>query len=186
MALSLPNTLVAGTNENVNHVQANFDTIANSFPLAANSTNFSTVPQCRVTHNTTQSITAGAVTAIAFNAETYDLGTPSNNMHDTSSNNSRITCRVAGLYAISGMLNFNGTATGQYFILSIRLNNTTDIAETNWTSNAVSGPRAEVSTQYRLAVNDYVELRLYQGVATSTVTSASETSPLFMAYWVSP
>jgi hypothetical protein len=183
MSLALPQTLVAGTNENVNHVQANFDTLANQFPLAANSTNFAQVPQCRVTHSTTQSTSTGVTMTLAFDTETYDLGTPSNNMHDTATNNSRITFRVAGLYSLGGAVQFGTVASGSYFILSLLLNGATTIAESSHTSNSAAGERGEIQTEYRFSVNDYVELRLIQGIASGNQVSSF---PVFYSSWRSP
>src|SRR5689334_6638767 len=59
-------------------------------------------PAVRVTHNTTQSITNNTATVLAFNTERFDqAGGASAAMHDTVTNNSRLTALYAGIYLIN-------------------------------------------------------------------------------------
>lgn len=186
MAIALPNTLTAGTTENINHVQANFDALANAFPLAANSTNFSQVPQVRVYHNTTQTAATGVTQALVFNSERYDLGTPSTNMHDTSSDTGRLTCRVAGLYSV-GFHAYFACPAAMYDVTEIRLNGSTVIARRSQFHTTSENAATGLWTQYRLAVNDYIEVTLLQNSgSTLTIDSAAQYSPEFFAHWVSP
>lgn len=186
MALSLPYTLAAGSPENVNQVQANFDAIANSFPLSVNTSNFSAVPQCRVTKSAVQSIPNNALTAITFNTETYDTGTPSNNMHDTSSNTERIVCRVAGLYLITGAIAWAAAATGDR-VTAIHLNGTTYIGSASTDGTTASNTTTQATSLYRLAVNDYVVLHAYQtsGGSLNTYETANPAHTHFQAVMVS-
>src|SRR6266576_1935140 len=60
-------------------------------------------PAVRVFHNAAQSLTTGVATALAFNSERFDqAGNVADTQHDTVTNNSRLTCRYAGVYLISG------------------------------------------------------------------------------------
>src|SRR5215475_9738149 len=85
-------------------------------------------PAVRVYHNTTQSITNGTDTTVNFNSERYDQAAGSaSTMHDTVTNNSRLTAVYAGVYKITGQLGFASNATG-IRQCHIRLNGTTIIA----------------------------------------------------------
>lgn len=129
----------------------------------------------RVTHNVDQSIPNGTVTTLAFNTESFDTDA----IHDTVTNNSRLTCKTAGVYAIFGGLRFASNATGRRFAL-ILLNGITNIAV--YSSNADAGGQHQmtISHMYKLAVNDYLELQVLQtsGGALNVDTS-SDHSPMF-------
>ncbi len=67
----------------------------NQLNLAAN------VPCCCAIRSSNQSISAGAVTAIQFNAaDEFDT----DSMHDPSSNNTKITVNTAGVYLLTGSM----------------------------------------------------------------------------------
>lgn len=68
-------------------------------------------PRARLTHSTTQSLTSGADTAVAFNIEATDSAT----LHDTSTNNSRITIPTGegGMWLFTASLEWTANATGQ-------------------------------------------------------------------------
>jgi hypothetical protein len=65
-----------------------------------------------VNNNATQSIPNTTETTIVFQAEQYDT----HGMHDTVTNNDRLTCIVPGLYQASASIAFAANATGQRFI----------------------------------------------------------------------
>lgn len=138
------------------------------------------MPSVRVTHNTTQSIANSTDSALAFNTERFDTaGGTASTMHDTAVNNSRLTCRYAGKYQITGNLQFSSSTAGTSRLLKIRVNGTTVIAETK----AVNITFAEIliTTLWDLAVNDYVELIAFQDTgAAMTLTNVSAFSPEFM------
>jgi hypothetical protein len=129
----------------------------------------------RVTHNVDQSIPNNAVTTLAFNTESFDTDA----IHDTVTNNSRLTCKTAGVYAIFGGLRFASNATGRRFVL-ILLNGVTNIAI--YSANADTGAQHQItiSHMYKLAVNDYIEMQVLQtsGAALNAETS-SDHSPMF-------
>lgn len=134
-------------------------------------------PAVRVFHNATQNITNNTTTVLAFNSERFDqAGGAASTQHDTATNNSRLTCRYAGVYVISGSIQWNSSAVQSD--IYIRLNGATVIAA----DIAVADQRAHnVSTMYVLAVNDYVELLVTQNSGgTIGVTSSANYSPEFM------
>lgn len=65
-----------------------------------------------VSKSSAQSISSATVTLVTWNAEVYDK--PDDSMHDTSANNSRLTCRVAGRYLASAIVEWTASAAGVY------------------------------------------------------------------------
>lgn len=155
------------------------DRLAQQFPLGVGTDNFQQVPQVRVT-NAAFSVGAGAAVVVTFANETWDIGTPSLNMHDTVSNTSRLTCRVAGLYDIVAWGSWAAAAGGTRSV-GIQLNGATVIGNQDGVPNTFNTKDQSVPTQYRLAVNDYVEMRVFQNTA-GALNIAAE----FMMAWRSP
>jgi hypothetical protein len=131
----------------------------------------------RVFHNAAQSIANNATAALAFNSERNDTDT----IHDTVTNNSRLICKTAGIYQITGQATFAANATGIREV-GIRLNGSTFLADSNKNNVGASiDARLSVTTIYNLAVNDYVELIVFQNSGASlNVLSAGNYSPEFM------
>jgi hypothetical protein len=132
-------------------------------------------PSARVYHNANQSISSVGVTALAFNSERFDNDT----IHSTSTNNTRLTCKTAGKYLIGGSVEWASNATG-FRQLLIRVNGSfyVDVG----TVNPISGDTTKqgVKTLYQLAVNDYVELLVFQTSGGSlNVNSVGAYSPEF-------
>lgn len=138
-------------------------------------------PCVRVTHNAAQTITTATNTALAFNTERFDqAGNAADTMHDTVTNNSRLTCRYAGVYQITGNVEWVANATGERMTL-IRLNGATQIGRSYIQASAAVGHAYSVSTLYALAVNDYVELVVFQNSGGNlNVTLSANYSPEFM------
>lgn len=118
--------------------------------------------KANVYNSGTQSISNSSWTTVAFNAENFDTG----NMHDNSTNNSRLTIPVnaAGVYLIGTNVQFAANATG---IRGIRFKYTSSGTQTfgeNYV-NAVSGgnPTFTGSTMLvSLLASSYVELEVFQ------------------------
>src|SRR6266540_1216557 len=115
------------------------------------------MPTARVYHNIAQTLTTAVTLVLAFNSERFDTDT----IHDTVTNNTRLTCKTAGVYAIGASAEFAANATG-YRQLQIRLNAVTAICEQDITSIGAVVHRMSLATVYQLAVNDYVELTATQ------------------------
>ena len=132
----------------------------------------------RVYHNTIQSIADGTDTYLAFNSERVDT----NAMHDVVTNNSRLTCKVAGTYLIIAQVVWsNASGVGQRSA-GIRLNGTTMIANSSIPGVESQYVSMSCSTIYTLAVNDYVEVRVRQtsGGALSVIDSSTPMGTDFM------
>lgn len=120
-------------------------------------------PRCVAYHNTTQNVTSGSTTDLNLNSEDYDVG----GMHDTSTNNNRITVpsNAGGVYLVLGKSlitnNNNGTAA-----LHLRVNgsNVRSVSRETAASNFEDGS-FEVSAILPLSAGDYIGLA---GQATGT------------------
>jgi hypothetical protein len=132
----------------------------------------------RVYHDAGQNIPNATYTAITFNSESWDTHA----MHDTGTNPTRLTCKVAGPYVIGAQVRFAFNAGGISRRLAIVLNGATyqvvtamyEYGETMY---------SEVVTPCILAVNDYVEAWAYQDSGGNlSVDASSSYSPIFWAY----
>jgi hypothetical protein len=133
-------------------------------------------PQARVYNSGPPTISHNTTTALTFNSERFDHG----DLHSTSSNTSRLTAPVAGLYSVGANFRFAANATGQRYG-ALRVNGSTVIAEDMvLPGSAAVLPRLVLSTIWRLAAGDYVEVLAFQtsGGALDVETS-SATSPEF-------
>ncbi len=109
-------------------------------------------------------------TALPLESERWD----NDDIHDNSSNTSRLTCRTAGKYLISGQAHF--ASGGGLRAARIRLNGGTDIAF--WWGYP---PSVYVETLYDLSVNDYVEFMVLQSSGGNLqLLTLSNYSPEFM------
>lgn len=128
-----------------------------------------------VYHNANQNITKNQWTDLAFNSERWDTDT----MHDTSTNNERLTCKTAGKYIIVGSITFAGNAAGNRTVAIFQNNATYKAVDTraNLGSDAV---QLVVVAKLNLAVNDYVTLRVvHSSTVNINVNYAGDYSPEF-------
>lgn len=130
-------------------------------------------PAVRVYHNTTQSIPNTTLTALAFNSERFDQASNvADTMHDTVTNNSRLTCRYAGIYQITVNVQWAGNATGirdlEFDVNGAAINapdSVPAIATFQYQTN---------TTLWSLAVNDYVQVFAYQSSSAALNVTAAE------------
>lgn len=136
-------------------------------------------PSCRAKASALTTCTNASETAIALAAEDYDTDT----MHDTVTNNSRVTFKTAGLFVISGLIPFDAATSGKREAF-IRLNGSgAYLAMQSMPASSVATYMSLTAT-YKFAVNDYVELRAYvDGANVNTVHGATITSYL-AATWI--
>ena len=133
-------------------------------------------PRARAYNSANQSINAGALTALALNSERYDT----DSIHDTVTNNSRLTCQTAGTYAIRGNAEFANAADATRRILEIFLNGTTVIARESRAALNGQTTVMNVGCDYALSAGDYVELRALQDSAGAiNVNATGNYSPEF-------
>lgn len=142
-------------------------------------------PNCRVYNSATIShTTSGVYQALTFNSERYDKGAGS---HSTVSNTGRLTVPTgcAGVYRIFGCITFAANATGARGI-AIRLNGTTYLVAHTTAAFASVDCSMAITTNYSLAVGDYVELMGFQSSGAALNMSLNgNIAPEFGWEWVS-
>lgn len=143
--------------------------------------NIHNAPAVRAFHNANQAIVTNTLTAVALNSERFDqAGGAASNQHDTVTNNSRLTCRYAGVYHIAGCISWAGNATG-IRETDIRVNGTT-LIQLAKEINAGAGENVvqSINAHYLLAVNDYVELTVWHTAGVNiNILSTANYSPEF-------
>jgi hypothetical protein len=171
-------------------LQTNFERIAREYPLGIQ--HQSQVPHCRVREESAQDLASGSYVALTFTEEDFDL-TPAGiaNQHSTSADTSRLTCRVPGLYLITGSFMVSADAGGAHRLAHIRLNGGQHIGVGGNVENgfhASASVRLNASALFRLVVDDYVELLAFQdsGVSLVTVIGVEPMYPHFSFTWLSP
>ncbi len=139
------------------------------------------VQACRVSRATTQTITDATETTVAFTTEDFDTDT----MHDTVTNNTRITINTAGIYAVSFGCEFSGSTAYARIYAKVNLNATTVIAFEQLAGIGSGSPLAQrlcMSTLYQFDVADYIEVIVYQSSGGSrTLSVQTDYSPMFAA-----
>lgn len=137
-------------------------------------------PRARVYHNAAQAIANGGG-VVAYNSERFDNDV----IHDTATNNSRLTCKTAGAYLIGATGEFAASAAGVRE-LQIRVNGAT-VIDVQRGPNHGAGlvARLEVTTLYEFAVNDYVEVVAYQDSGGNlNLNSGANYTPEFWMTWM--
>lgn len=145
-----------------------------------------TVPRARAKRSTVQSIPTATWTAIGFDTEDRDT----DSMHDTVTNNTRLTAKTPGLYLVRASVSFAPNAVGsrQIDITKTTVGGTvTTEAIQEATSESTVGSYFDltVTALVDLAAGDYVEAKAMQtsGGALNVVTS-DPFSPVLEAAWV--
>jgi len=127
------------------------------------------MPNVQVSHNTTNSVLNNTLTALACNTENWDqAGNAADTQHDNVTNNSRLTCRYAGIYIVTAS-NITWSANPVNAQLEFRKNGATNMG----TEQVVGDWRfMSSSIHVQLAVNDYLECVVLQ-ISGGTLTVAS-------------
>ena len=125
-------------------------------------------------------------TPLAFDTERYDTAS----MHDTATNNSRLTAPVNGIYAVTAQLQWSQNSTGDRSLF-LKKNGTTEIGyvESDASASATGQPPQEATTQVRLAAGDYVEVVVAQSTDPTTtlfIRKTNESTPEFSMTWLAP
>jgi hypothetical protein len=135
----------------------------------------STAVASRAYNSADQSISNATNVAVALNSENHD----SDDIHDNSTNNTRLTAKTAGYYTVSGGITFASNSTGTRSV-SIRKGGSTYIAAISQAASASGGTYIGVDTQFYLGANEYVELMAYQNSGGAlNVLRISDHSPFF-------
>ncbi len=111
----------------------------------------------RAVHGSSQTISNNTLTILDYNAEQFD----DNDMHDTVTNNSRLTATVAGRYIINTQVRWASNSVGNR-IVDILLNGTTLIARNQVPTNTGAATITTLATIWDMALDDYVETRVFQ------------------------
>lgn len=132
---------------------------------------------CRATHNANQSINTSTDTWIAFNTEVFDTDT----IHDTVTNNGRLTCKTAGTYLIVAQVSFAFHATGRRAAIITYNAARTLRAILQVPAVSTDNERTDmvVSCILQLAVNDYVEVMVAQTSGGALLVLSLDWSPVF-------
>lgn len=137
-------------------------------------------PYAQIGRSTDQSIPNSALTAVLWTTEVSD----SHSGHSTSSNTSRYTAAVAGLYQVSCSLPWDPNATGVREMF-FRVNGTTSYAGDRSQASSVATIMTAASRLIRLAVNDYIEIVVWQNSGVSLAISSSYlTGPIMDVMWL--
>ena len=138
----------------------------------------------RVYSDSTQSFANGATDAIAFNQERFDTDA----IHDNSTNNTRLTCKTAGVYVISGTIQWEYNTSATHRRLGIIKydsdgSNGVYIDFVSKDESPATGHKMTITTIYKLAVNEFVTLvaRQNRGGALTTTVNANHSPEFAMA-----
>jgi hypothetical protein len=179
-----------GTNATVNGVAAGGD-LTGTYPdptIAAGKVTpgkIATQPGARVTISSAFSVPHNVTTAVPFTVETFDTAA----LHDNAVATSRLTAPIAGVYEIAGGLVWTANVTGSR-TAGLVVNGTTPIAQDRRAANDINTNTASitaqnVSTVYRLAAGDYVELSVIQTSGIPLDATADDRTHLAMQ-WLGP
>lgn len=139
-------------------------------------------PRFRATNSANQSIPDSAWTSLTLDTERYDVGP----MHSTVTNTSRGTVPSggAGTYSVSGEAELQAAGSG-LMIAGLWLNGTTIIADFGLDPTATTNFHAMLLCEYKLAVSDYAELRVFQGSGGAlNHVKGNNYAPEFSMRWV--
>jgi hypothetical protein len=140
-------------------------------------------PRARRSHTTDYAIANNTLTALVLNTSVYDTGSFYSALHT-----SRLTAAAAGLYLISGSVEWdNGTTTGRR-LLALYVNGADEIAVVDdGLTTHTNRVEMNISVQYVLAAADYVELKAYQTSGGSlNILQEDFYSPIFSITLLSP
>jgi hypothetical protein len=132
--------------------------------------------RAKVTKSAVQSITANTWTAVSFNQEEYDT----NAMHDTVTNNDRLTCQtgLAGVYRVTFNARWGASFNASHRARISYYPAATVIAEqSSWEpSGGGANPACCLTVDITLAVAEYVIAEVRQESAGAVNLSNSNTS----------
>ncbi|HUW95107.1 MAG TPA: hypothetical protein VMW58_04925 [Anaerolineae bacterium] len=138
-------------------------------------------PSCRVYKAASQSIGSGGWVAVQFDGEHWDT----DSIHNNAVNNTRLTCKTAGIYLMIGHGQFTASAGGVARAMGVRI--TYAVGGTNFLTiqngivSAAMIARMVTDTLWSMAVNDYIELLVYQDTGGNlNLEAQSHYSPRFM------
>lgn len=132
----------------------------------------------RIKRTTNLAVPSWSLVAVTFTEADWDT-----NACWSVSTPTRLTCKTAGVYLISGAVSFAANATGPRDI-GVRINGTLFVAAQRIPSlGATSTTDCAVSTTVTMQVNDYAELTVFQYVnppgTNLNILASNDFSPRF-------
>jgi hypothetical protein len=139
------------------------------------------IPAARVFRASDQSIPSGVTTPLNFTGENYDTVS----MHNNTTNNSRLTAPVKGIYAVNAAVQWVPNTTGvRYLQLASDAVGTVAVQREPGSSTDLT---QEVSTQMRLQAGEYIEAKVLQtSGGPLNVDNTPGWSPRFSMTWLAP
>jgi hypothetical protein len=116
------------------------------------------IPSVSVVANSAQTIADNTWTKVNFDAELVDIEA----MHDTSTNNTRLTLVTTGVYLVVGIAPFDAVAFNKALGVRILLNNTTYLGQMLIASCNEDGNGATTAAMVSQTAGDYFELEVFQ------------------------
>ncbi len=133
-------------------------------------------PSVKLERLSGQVISDANTATILWDDEAWDTDT----MHDLSTNTDRITINTAGIYLVIGAVRYTAGISDDSS-LTIRENGTLVVRDEGGPANTAGGRTASV--MLNLAVNDYLQMQVYQNNSANT-SRTTTTGTFFSAVWV--
>lgn len=146
--------------------ESNWDT-----HIKDNINNILVPPMVKAVRTSAQTINDATATAMQFDAaDEFDTDV----MHDTVTNNSRITIQTTGVYIVIGRAVYSA-ASDAFQSIAIRLNGSTTLTTVSHPTagGGGSGTEYNCSVAYAFTAGDYVELVCYQDNTANTSRTAT-------------
>jgi hypothetical protein len=139
------------------------------------------IPAARVTNSADEVTRDHIGESLPFDSERYDTA----GMH-TTTNNSRLTAPVKGIYAVSASVTWSSDPDGSRFV-GLKKNGDTFVAAQTQPAIAGNATDQELSHQVLLQEGDYVEVRVHKVSGNPlAVLKFQEASPEFAMTWLAP
>lgn len=177
MAFTTPRTWVAGEVVTAAIMNLHLRDQLNFLTNPPRATAYASAAQNQPTNNT--------FVTINFDAEHVDT----DNMHNTVTNNSRLTCVTAGKYEVNGQITFSSNATnrraGRVIVNGVTAGGPYGQTESTTSAVAVATTTVVIPTiEITLAVNDYVELQGFQGSGAALAYAVGPWMTFLRAKWI--
>jgi hypothetical protein len=144
----------------------------------------STIPAARVIGQSQQSACTDTSALIPWDVEIYDTA----NLHSNSTNSSRLTAPVSGIYRISAMVSWDDPNTVGSRALTLLQVTPSPPNSSPYTDlqpgSAMPEQTQEISTELKLAAGDYVEVYVRQDSGSISCLRVSER--YFTMSWIAP
>jgi hypothetical protein len=149
----------------------------------------SSIPAAKVTATAGQTIPNNQFRTLNFNSERYDTA----GMHSLTSNNSRLTAPVTGIYAITVNIRWDDSGFGDRQLTLVKSGGPTPgtigLAREakNGSGPPQDAPYQNISTVARLTAGEFVEASVVQGSGFNlALRKEVEMSPEFSMTWLAP